>query len=198
MQPSAMFPALFPGTDWFIEAQRHKAVILPLNRHWNKREKATHRYRVADVNGEIALTVPVEKPESLTRCVYSDIRLSKHGNWWHVHRVTLESGYGRTPFFEHYFPKLDEFFRDDTVDRYPFLWQYTLATAQKIAEILDLDATIMTGIDDSGAKITQCSGANMEEYWQVRRDKLGFIPGLSVLDLIFSLGPEAKLRMIEN
>ncbi|MDE6134461.1 MAG: WbqC family protein, partial [Muribaculaceae bacterium] len=30
-------------------------------------------------------------------------------------------------------------------------------------------------------------------YWQVRADRFGFIPGLSVLDLIFNLGPEAPL-----
>ena len=33
--------------------------------------------------------------------------------------------------------------------------------------------------------------ASIGPYWQVRADKLGFTPGLSILDLLFSLGPEA-------
>ncbi|MDE6145308.1 MAG: WbqC family protein, partial [Muribaculaceae bacterium] len=32
-----------------------------------------------------------------------------------------------------------------------------------------------------------------EPYWQVRADRLGFIPNLSILDLIFNLGPETAL-----
>ncbi|MDE7146980.1 MAG: WbqC family protein, partial [Duncaniella sp.] len=35
----------------------------------------------------------------------------------------------------------------------------------------------------------------LPQYWQVRADKLGFIPGLSVLDLIFNLGPEAVIYL---
>ncbi|MDE7135508.1 MAG: WbqC family protein, partial [Muribaculaceae bacterium] len=31
------------------------------------------------------------------------------------------------------------------------------------------------------------------EYYQVRKAKLGFIPGLSILDLIFNMGPEAAI-----
>ena len=36
---------------------------------------------------------------------------------------------------------------------------------------------------------------DLPPYWQVREDKLGFISGLSVLDLIFNLGPEAVVYL---
>lgn len=32
-------------------------------------------------------------------------------------------------------------------------------------------------------------------YYQVREDKLGFLPHLSVVDLLFNLGPEALLYL---
>lgn len=32
-------------------------------------------------------------------------------------------------------------------------------------------------------------------YWQIRADRFGFIPRLSILDLIFNLGPEAPLHL---
>ncbi|MDE6430391.1 MAG: WbqC family protein, partial [Duncaniella sp.] len=40
-----------------------------------------------------------------------------------------------------------------------------------------------------------CEPISLPSYWQIREDKLGFIPGLSVLDLIFNLGPEAVLYL---
>ena len=30
-----------------------------------------------------------------------------------------------------------------------------------------------------------------KEYWQVFRDKFGFVPGLSIMDLLFNEGPES-------
>lgn len=35
----------------------------------------------------------------------------------------------------------------------------------------------------------------IEPYWQVRMDSLGFQPNLSILDLIFNLGPEAAIYL---
>ena len=38
---------------------------------------------------------------------------------------------------------------------------------------------------------------SLKPYRQVRGDKLGFIAGLSILDLVFNLGPEAQLYLNE-
>ena len=195
-------PRLFPPASWFREIASCPVVIRPLDSRWNKREKNTHRYAIADVNGRIELTVPVMKPESLSRCTLSDIRLSTHGNWWHVHRVTLESGYGRTPFFEHYFPKLEIFFSAEVVETYPFLWQYLLATTQTVADILQMETRFAAGMARNSVNLQNgCEIKTQrpeESYWQVRHDKLGFIDGLSILDLIFNIGPEACFHISQR
>ena len=48
----------------------------------------------------------------------------------------------------------------------------------------------------SATEVVKTPGAPLPELppsWQVRAGTLGFIPGLSILDLIFNLGPEAPL-----
>lgn len=188
-------PQLFPPAAWFASVPQGAMACYDLSQHWNKREKSTHRYDVADVNGRISLTVPVEKPESYTRTSFSDIRLSRHGNWWHVHRVTLESGYGRTPFFEHYFPKFEKFFDSETVDRYPFLWQYLQATTATLAQEMGMEMTVGVTVGKDGPEADIPSTFTQEPYWQIRHDRFGFLPGLSALDLLFSLGPESILYL---
>lgn len=189
-------PHLFPPVAWFLSLPRQSTIVIDLNRRWNKRDKSTHRYRVADVNGPIELTVPVTKPDSYSTAHLSDIKLSRHGNWWHVHRVTLESGYGRTPFFEHYFPKMERFFSDTTTETYPFLWEYLIDTLNMATSLLDLDTsftTLKTLPSGNMLELPEIQHSLIDPYWQIRCDRFNFLQNLSILDLLFNLGPEAAL-----
>lgn len=199
MTPVNVEPRLFPPLSWFVEVPPHSLAVINVNSRWNKRVKTTHRYTVADVNGPVELTVPVEKPASYSDCTLGDIRLSKHGQWWHVHKVTLESGYGRTPFFEHYFPYFERFYTSETVDRYPFLWQYLQQTTNVVFQLLDTNSAVGIGVDAGQSVVNGQSNLSflqsLPSYWQIRKDRLGFLPGLSILDILFNLGPEAILYL---
>lgn len=188
-------PRLFPSPRWFAALAGAKRASINLLSPWNKRDKLTHRFSIADVNGIVDLTTPVAKPQSFTHARLKDIALSRHGNWWHTQRVALESAYGRTPFFEFYFPKFEPFFSPDTPDRYPMLWQYLLITTSLTAKLLGLETTIAASETPAHVAAALTSDLAMEPYWQVRSHTLGFISGLSALDLLFNLGPEAALYM---
>lgn len=193
MQAFEVSPRLFPPIGWFAPIPRGATLFINGEARWNKRDKSTHRYRVADVNGPVDLTVPIGKPESFTDAKLKDISLSNHGQWWHVHRVTLESAYGRTPFFEHYFPKFERFFNTDTTTGFPQLVSYLTATTNQVLELLGIDAEVAVGT--SQEKLEAPTNALFPPYWQVRTDKLGFLPDLSILDLLFNLGPESALYL---
>lgn len=179
---------------------------------FDKRRKQVHRCDIADVNGVVQLTVPVGKPHGIPRATWGDVRVSSHGRWWHVHRVTLESAYGRTPFFEFYIDRFAPFLCAETVERYPSIIDLDAAIDAVIREILllpsapELNAvakeTGLSGGDSADKEHTAafpnlCSGIIEKPHYQVRAAGLGFIPGLSVLDLIFNLGPEAPLYLAE-
>lgn len=163
---------------------------------FDKRAKAVHRCDIADTHGPVSLTVPIAKPHGIARARWSDVRLSDHGAWWHVHRVTLESAYGRTPFFEYYIDRFLPYLTPGVMELCPTIADLDLAIDSIIREILLIDTEVSLCGGEVAAEEPECvENADMPAYYQVRAHRQGFIPGLSVLDLIFNLGPEAPLYL---
>ena len=73
--------------------------------------KQTYRNRchIASANGMQALSIPIEKPDTL-KCLTKDIRVSEHGNWRHQHWHALVSAYNMSPFFEYYADDFQPFY----------------------------------------------------------------------------------------
>ncbi|MCM1355620.1 MAG: WbqC family protein [Staphylococcus sp.] len=157
---------------------------------FEKRFKDTHRFAIADTRGRLELTVPIAKPSDW-HCSWADILLSDHGHWWDVHRIALESAYGRTPFFEFYIDSLLPMLTEGVCDRYVSLRTLSDAWDSWIRSRLLLSHPLQASAPT--AILPATSLPEPEPYWQVRADKLGFIPRLSILDLIFNLGPEAAI-----
>lgn len=188
---------------------------------FDKRQKSAHRCVIADKQGTATLTASIAKPHGITRATWADVSLSDHGAWWRVHRSTLETAYGRTPFFEFYIDRLAPFLTDGVTDRYPTLRALDDAIDATLRAILGLTPATTAPLPGTAAASTVCgapvststvaasaaaalpvtahalaaaeNAAAAIPYWQVRAHTLGHITGLSVLDLIFNLGAEAPL-----
>ncbi|MCH5325855.1 MAG: WbqC family protein [Duncaniella sp.] len=160
---------------------------------FDKRDKATHRFTIADTRGRLDLTVPIVKPHS-HRCLWNSIEVSAHGGWWDVHRVALESAYGRTPYFEFYIDRFLPMLSAGVTERFPLLVDLALAWDAEIRSCLGLE---IDRIDDAIPLVSSIP-ATLTPYRQIRAGRLGFISGLSILDLLFNLGPEAQLWLHAN
>lgn len=168
---------------------------------FDKRRKEIHRFTIADVNGPLTLTLPVVKPHGKPYATWRDVRLSPHGQWWHVHRTALESAYGRTPFFEFYIDRFLPFLSPEAVDGYPSVVDFNEAIDREIAPLLLLPDPALEAAGGPDAWLSPEPEAELRlkefPYWQPRAGRFGFLPGLSVLDLLFCLGPEAALWLRE-
>lgn len=206
---------IYPGTTllleprycgsigWYGAMAAHEHCIVDYGARFDKRHKLTHRTTIADVNGRLDLTVPVSHTRRLDTegdrhpLTWHDITLSSHGDWWNVHRVALESSYGRTPYFEFYIDRFLPVYRPDVVERMVTLENINRHIDREVRLLLDLpteDAEVPTG------EIIDMRNREPEPvapipYYQVRASRLGFIAGLSILDLLFNMGPEAKLYL---
>ena len=182
-------PRLCASVDYYASAWNYGSYRQAWEMKFDKRDKDTHRFAIADTRGELTLTVPIAKPASGS-CRWSDIMISTHGAWWDVHRVALESAYGRTPFFEFYIDRFLPMLTVGVEERYPLLSSLALAWDEQTRDIL--------GITQAAGEVTERKSPESYAplpYYQVRGDKLGFIPHLSILDLIFNIGPEAPLYL---
>lgn len=191
----------FASVDYYAAMAAHRHVIIDDNARYDKRQKSTHRMDIIDTHGIKTLTVPVSRPQNFHgQLRWSDIAISRHGLWWHVIDETLASAYGRTPFFEFYIDRLRQFFSDSTPDTFPNVATLCRESDKAIRKILSLNTSISYTSDPStsitATQSTQSSPAlnpTAIEYYQVRRDKFGFVPHLSILDLIFNMGPESPI-----
>ena len=167
-------------------------------------QKQTYRNRclIATTQGIQALTVPVERSVPCTSYLVpriSDIRISDHGQWRHLHWNALQSAYGESPFFEYYEDDLRPFFEP----RWEFLLDYNEAIRQKMCELLDIQPRVgytteyvRSAEGDYRDAIQPKHPApdpdfTPHPYYQVYREKHGFLPNLSILDLLMNMGPES-------
>ncbi len=176
---------------------------------FDKRAKDSHRCTIADTNGELRLTVPVTKPHGIPRARWTDVAISDHGEWWHNHRVSLESAYGRTPFFEFYIDRLLPFLDSGVCGRYHDIASLDIAIDAEIRRILSIETDVSAGTFRAAEDAAKASGdvlytiadapsaESLPPYYQVRSITQGFLPGMSILDLIFNLGPESPLYLRE-
>ena len=169
--------------------------------------KQTFRNRctIAAPDGELALSIPTVKPSTL-KCPMRDIRISDHGNWRHLHWNAIESAYNHTPFFEYY----KDDFRPFYEQKYEFLADFNEELCHLVCSLIDLqpDMTRTTGYrtefapheTDFRERIHPKKDFALEDtefspqpYYQVFQERLGFLPNLSIIDLLFNMGPESLL-----
>ena len=189
--------------------------VVDTGRRFDKRFKSTHRFATADTRGRLELTVPVAKPPS-SNCPWCEVGVSTHGAWWDVHRVALESAYGRTPYFEFYIDRFLPMLTVGVEERFPMITDLSAAWDREIRKILLFPDALAYSYDSEGKEpddmargegsgfptgnMMDVSTVNLDRidmpaYYQVRACQLGFIPHLSILDLIFNLGPESTLYL---
>ncbi len=187
-------PRLCGGIELYVRAWAAGSYAMDWDTAFDKRDKATHRFTIADTRGRLDLTVPIAKPAS-SRCRWSEIGVSTHGAWWDVHRVALESAYGRTPYFEFYIDRFLPMLSVGVTDRYPRLCDLASAWDEQIADILGLTRDNQREATEHDSRLKEAADLQIPPYRQVRASRLGFLPGLSVLDLIFNLGPESQIYL---
>ncbi|MBJ2183168.1 MAG: WbqC family protein [Muribaculaceae bacterium] len=182
-----LYPSLAPNIGYYATIAAHDSISIAMMGPFDKRHKETHRYEVADTRGRLNLTVPIKAPHGIKNARWSDVLVSGHGRWQAIHSTTLASAYGRTPFYEYYIDRLAPalFVEENTP-----LEAQIRAVNDAICKILLIDTEINYDASEANTTpSTQCSS----EYWQIRKAEHGFLSGLSVLDLIFNMGPEAAL-----
>lgn len=203
----------FGSVEYYATMGAYARVVVDDTARYDKRQKATHRMDIIDTHGVKSLTVPVSRPDSFSgQLHWNNIAISQHGQWWHVIAETLASAYGRTPFFEFYIDRLARFFSPSTSAEFQNVATLCREVDIAIRTILGFDNEVIyasqlastNSIPDASPQPSmplaayQISSASIVtpksvEYYQVRRNKFGFVPQLSILDLIFNMGPESPI-----
>ena len=139
----------------------------------------------------------------------NNVRISDHGNWRHLHWNAPKSAYGDSPFFMYYEDDLRPFFER----RWDYLFDFNEAIREKICELLDIHPNVHYTNAYLPSHVGEGTGAGLvmsdfrntinpkhpapdpdfepRRYYQVYEAKHGFQPNLSIVDLLFNMGPES-------
>ena len=179
--------SFFGPVSWYEQiARASEPISIEAHENFQKQTLRT-RCRIATANGVQTLTVPVSGSGSI-----KDIKISDHNNWRHLHWQALASAYGSSPFFEYYADDIAPFFEK----KWDFLFEYNLEITHKMCELLDIRTEIRLTDEYQGCSFNQHNDS--KPYYQVFQSRHGFIPDLSILDLLFNMGPEAILQLTIN
>lgn len=202
MSTALLQTTYFGPVQWYQKLHRYDCCYIEQHDSY---QKQTYRNRcvIATANGPQALTVPVEhevcnkQEASKTK----DLRISDHNQWRRVHWNALQSAYSESPFFDYYADDIHPFFEK----KYTFLLDFNEAIRQTVCALIDIHPNVVYSSafmvqgpaskdfrDVIHAKHPQHDDDfTPKPYWQVFQHRYGFQPNLSVLDLLFCMGPES-------
>lgn len=199
--PPVLLPAAcLPDTEFFCWLTHAPAVTIEIHETFPK-QTCRNRYKIATSNGLQILSVPVNKPLG-NHTPTAAVEIDRKSNWNMIHWRALESAYNKSPFFLYYRDQFEALFMQPPV----LLTDFNFRLLETCIRLIRIPGTLTLteryihepeNLYDMRRRIMpkrpghhQWSITEFGPYIQVFSEKYAFIPNLSILDMIFNLGPE--------
>ena len=183
--------AYFGPISYYAILLQHSNCSIELHEHFVK-QSIRNRCDIYGANGKLQLTIPKQRKGS-DKTIIKEIQISYKQDWQKQHWTAIQSAYNSSPFFEYYQDELQPFFeKEETllVDFNQKLQKVILGLLQEEGNTNFTKEFQYEG-DFSDFRNHNWNLEKQERYDQVFMEKHGFIANLSVLDLLFNLGPES-------
>ena len=188
--------AYLPPVEYFSVVSGAEEILVEKEENYIKQTYRNRCY-ILSAHGLQLLSVPVFLG-SLHKTLIKDIRIDYSKRWQQVHLRAMTASYNSSPYFEFYYERIEKVISGN----FEFLFDLNMELAEVILEILNLKMKLSytsvfepvgNNIQDYRYNITpkKESGFSEKKHPQVFNTGEGFVPRLSIIDLIFNTGPEA-------
>ena len=191
--------AYFAPVQYYSQLARYEQVVIERHEHYNK-QSYRNRCTIYSANGLLDLVVPIVKTDK-PKVSITEVEISYDTLWQKLHFKAIESAYRRSPFYEYYIDDLMVYFNC----RHRYLYEFNMQIMRTVCSLMKIPFRVRESHEyiHSGEGITDLRNSihpknHLQQtyisphYIQVFADRWGFKSNLSILDLLFNTGPEAK------
>ncbi|MBR6875984.1 MAG: WbqC family protein [Bacteroidales bacterium] len=185
--------AWFPPTEYFAVLAKYSSVYVEACEHYQK-QSYRNRCRIYAADGPQMLNFPVRHREGTFNLPIREIEVDYSTPWVEKAERCIETAYRSSAYFEYY---RDELFA--ILDAHPAtLWELDMRIIRFFLDKIGLRTELVPTASFAAEHVDihpKRPNAILQEnglvrpYYQVFADRHGFVPNLSVMDLLFNEGP---------
>ncbi|WP_025741444.1 WbqC family protein [Aquimarina pacifica] len=203
MKTTLLHPMYFGSIAQYVAIAQSDSVIFENEDNYQKQTYRNRTY-IYGANGKLLLSIPIKHSKKGIKQLYRDVQIENEFPWQQLHWKSLQTAYRTSPFFEYYEDEFVHLFRKKRT----FLLDFNYECMQILHDCMQIDMTVnktneyirtpenmtdLRSLVDAKKEIEH----DLEPYIQVFEDKYGFLPNISILDLLFNEGTNA-LTYLEN
>lgn len=192
LAPIAQFKLIKENLEYYIDGKEHFV-------------KQSHRNRavIYAANGPMSLSIPLKKHSN--KELSENILISYEEDWQTKHWRSFESAYRNTAYFEFYEDEFKPFYTGKKVEK---LMDFNLQLEKLILDLMNVEAKPKFTLEyieqepdwrlllsPKNSKIQNSS--YFPAYQQAFSEQHNFQPNLSIIDLLFNLGPASSRYLKE-
>ena len=186
-------PAYLPNIVYCSWLLVQNKVFFGEDTHFQK-QTFRNRTEICGPNGRLKLTIPIVHSKSEKHQKENEVLIANTTDWQKHHWKSICTAYRSSPFFEFYEADLAHFYEKKATH----LMDFNLALIQKTMELIETPFSFeIVGWDEKKYQrmdflinAKKMSNDKLGHYTQVFENKNGFLGNLSILDVLFNLGPE--------